>query len=182
MGPESLELATKQGQRDDQRVALANLGGLLNDQGHFEEAAVYLRRALDKALAVRNPSALNQVYSLLATNCSARGDHDGAAGYFRAALEPEAIKGLPPVSLTQCLSLLAKAHDAAGRTEAARTLRAYLLEEPATPVFIRARIEAALADSTHHGGARGAPAEAARPSLQEMAAMQHDALLARSRD
>lgn len=86
------------------------------------------------------------------------------------------------MSLTQCLSLLARAHDAAGRAQAALTLRTYLLEEPATPPFIRAKIEAALADSTHHGGAPAAPANGTRPSLQEMAALQREALLARNRD
>lgn len=174
---EALALARSQGQHDDQRVALANLGGLLNDHGRLDEAAVYLRQAREHALDSNNPSGLNQTYSPLGANCSVRGDHDGAAGYFIAALAPEVVRGIAPVAVTQCLSLLANAHEAAGRSASARELRAYLLEEPATPASLKAKIGAALAkESGAPAGGQGS-AEA-RPALLDVAAAQREDLLA----
>lgn len=168
----SLALARRQGQRDDQRVTLANLGGMLNDQGRLDEAFVYLRRAAELALGTGNSDALNQTYSLLGANRAASGDHDDAAAYFRSALATDILPGLPPVAVTQCLSLLANAHELAGRGERATSLRRYLLDEPALPPFLRQRIEAKLADIA----GEGVPASEGRLSLLEAAAAEREAL------
>lgn len=178
---ESLVLARQQGQRDDQRVALANLGGILNAQGRLDEAAVYLRQALELTLTVKSARGLNQTYSLLGMNCSARGDHDGAVAYFIAALEPESVAGLPPMALTHCLSLLAKAHDLAGRVERARRLRTYLLREPATPPSLKVKIEAALAAGSDGVVDDHWPPGSDRPALREMAAEQRQELVSQVR-
>jgi tetratricopeptide (TPR) repeat protein len=153
---ESLALARQQGQQDDQRAALANLGGILNGQARLDEAAVYLRRALELAQRTGNPGGLNQAYTLVAENCSLRGDHGAAAAHLRAALDPEVLAGTPAVGQAQCLSLLANVHERAGRSDRARELRLHLLAHPATPPGLKRKIEGTLGASERGHAADGA--------------------------
>jgi predicted ATPase len=174
---ESLALARRQAQHDDQRAALANLGGILNGQGRLDEAAVYLRQALELAQRSGNPAGLNQAYALVAENCSLRGDHGAAAAYFRSGLDPTVMSGTPPTGQAQCLSLLANAHERAGRTEEARELRRHLSAHPATPPGLRHKLEDLLAASPERAAAGGRELDApATPSLLDLAAKHRASL------
>ncbi len=171
---EALALSRHMGQRSDQRTTLANLGGMLNGLDRLDEAAVYLRQALALAHDTDGGMGLNQVYALLGDNASRRGDHEGAATYFLCSLEHDVFDKVPEVGQTQCLSLVANAHERAGRPDAATRLRHVLMAHPATPAGLRKKLEAALA--------QGGPADEAIPadgtpaSLIDLAANQRDLL------
>ncbi|HLU82422.1 MAG TPA: tetratricopeptide repeat protein, partial [Trueperaceae bacterium] len=181
---ESLALAKRQGQLDDQRAALSNLGGVLNGQSRLHEAALYLRRALELAQRSGNPGGLNQTYSLLAENCSLRGDHSGAAAYFRSALDPGVLSGTSPFGEAQCLALLANVFDRSGRANQARALRLELIAQAATVPALRHRLEERLAGAVNdeargHGSGVGqgaGPTAQSVRSLAELAAAQLQAL------
>ena len=172
---EALALARHTGQRADQRTALANLGGMLNKQERLDEAAVYLRQALALAQDTDGGTGLNQVYALLGANASRAGDHAGAAAYFVCSLDKVIFDKVPAFGQTQCLSLVAYAHERAGRLDAATALRRVLVEHPATPPHVRKTIADELVESGV-GGDEPAKTDDDATSLVEVAAAQREIL------